>query len=87
MIRHFIPYLSKAKRGYVSKVPLGEVVNAILYKFKTGVHWSLLLCKSLIRSNKTKLGAIYHHFRKWSKEGSWQRAWMHKLNSHSGLIT
>lgn len=34
--KHFIPYLSQAKRGYCSRVPLWEIVNAIIYKFKTG---------------------------------------------------
>lgn len=80
--KHFLPYLSKAKRGYVSKIPLWEVVNAILYKLKTGVQWAFLPCKSLISSNKVKYGAIYHHFRKWSKDGSWQRAWANLLSSY-----
>lgn len=82
--RHFLPYLSTAKRGYKSSVPLWEIVNAILYKLKSGVQWSLLPCKSLIRSNKIKYGAVYHHYRKWVNDGSWQRAWqaMLKMNKH-----
>lgn len=31
-----LPHLSKAKRGYVTQSCLIEVVNAILYKLKTG---------------------------------------------------
>ena len=70
--QHIIPELSKARRGYVSRVPLWEIVNAILYKFKTGVHgvarrWHLLPCKSLISSNQVKYGAIYYHYRKWAR--------------------
>ncbi len=84
--KHFLPHLSKAKRGYVSKVPLWEIVNAILYKLKTGVQWSLLPCKSLIASNKIKYGAIFHHFRKWSKDGSWERAWFNFLSSHKSYL-
>lgn len=84
--KHFIPYLSQANRGFVSKIPLWEVVNAILYKLKTGVQWHLLPCKSLIRSNKIKYGAIYHHFNKWCKDGSWQKAWTQLLSLHKSLL-
>lgn len=35
-----IPYLPKTKRGFKPKVPLYEIVNAILYKLKTGVQWA-----------------------------------------------
>lgn len=84
--KYFIPYLSQAKRGYSSRVPIWEVVNAILYKLKTGVHWALLPCKSLIKSNKIKYGAIYHHFRKWCKDGSWQKAWMNLLSNHKSCL-
>jgi hypothetical protein len=31
-----IPYLSVAKRGFTTKSCLTEIVNAILYKLKTG---------------------------------------------------
>ena len=37
-----MPYLSIAKRGYASKFDLIEVVNAILYKLKSGCQWRLL---------------------------------------------
>ncbi len=34
-----MPYLSVAKRGYVSQVCHIEVVNAILHKLKSGCQW------------------------------------------------
>ena len=84
--RYILPYLSKAKRGFVCKSPLWEIVNAILYKFKTGIQWNLLPCKSLILSNNIKHGAIYHHFNKWSKDGSWHRAWINLLKQTRHLL-
>jgi hypothetical protein len=36
--KYIVPHLSKAKRGYECKAELWEVVNAIFYKFKTGVQ-------------------------------------------------
>lgn len=84
--KHFLLYLTKAKRGYLSKVPLWEVVKAILYKLKTGTQWAYLPCKSLFRSNKIKYGAVFHHYRKWAKDGSWQRAWDKFLSKHKHLL-
>ena len=84
--RYILPYLSKAKRGFVSKVPLWEIVNAILYKFKTGIQWSLLPIKSLINRRKLSYGAIYHHYRKWTKDGSWQYAFEQLLSKHKALL-
>lgn len=37
-----MPYLSVAKRGFTSKFDLEEIVNAILYKLKSGCQWRLL---------------------------------------------
>lgn len=84
--KFIVPYLSKAKRGFVSKVPLWEIVNAILYKFKTGIQWSLLPIKSLINRRKLKYGAIYHHYRKWSKDGSWRYAFEQLLRTHKSIL-
>ena len=84
--KFIVKYLSKAKRGYVSKVPLWQIVNAIFYKFKTGVHWSLLPVNSLITKGRLKYGAIYHHFRKWTLDGSWQRAWQKLLQSYRPIL-
>ena len=42
-----LPHLSKAKRGYVTQTCLIEVVNAILYKLKTGCQWALLPVKAM----------------------------------------
>ncbi len=42
-----VPYLPLAKRGFQVTVPLEEIVNAVLYKLKTGVQWYQLPVKSL----------------------------------------
>ena len=36
-----LPHLSVAKRGYVSKSDLVEVIQYILYKLKTGCQWHM----------------------------------------------
>ena len=42
-----LPHLSKAKRGYVTQSCLIEVINAILYKLKTGCQWAFLPVEAL----------------------------------------
>ena len=37
-----LPYLSVAKRGYVTKSDLSEVIQCILYKLKTGCQWHIM---------------------------------------------
>ncbi|KAK9674599.1 Transposase DDE domain [Popillia japonica] len=37
-----LPHLSVAKRCYPTKSELVEIVNAILYKLKTGIQWEYL---------------------------------------------
>lgn len=41
-----------------------EIVNAIPYKLKTGVHWSLLPVGALSRKKCPDWQSVYHHFRK-----------------------
>jgi transposase len=67
-------------------VPGWEIVNAILYKFKSGVQWHLLPIKSLIYKNSVKYGAIFHHFRKWVKDGSWCRAQQEIIGQYRHLL-
>ena len=45
--REIVPYLPLAKRGFQTTVPLEEIVNAVLYKLKTGVQWHKLPVKPL----------------------------------------
>ena len=39
IIFEILPHLFVAKRGYVSKSDLSEVIQCILYKLKTGCQW------------------------------------------------
>ena len=39
---HIEPSLSKAKRGFVCKIPLCKVFNYILYRLHTGCQWAQL---------------------------------------------
>lgn len=77
-----LPHLSKAKRGYATQSCLIDVINAILYKLKTGCQWALLPVKSLFSGKVLTYGAVYHHYRKWSKADEWKSVWIHLLDNH-----
>ncbi len=44
-----VAHLPKTKRGFTPTVPLVEIVNAILYKLKTGVQWRELPVRVLFK--------------------------------------
>ena len=67
-----MPYLSVAKRGYVSQGSLIEVVNAILHKLKSQCQWHQLPVEHLFGDVVLSWNAVYHHFRKWCRLGEWQ---------------
>ena len=77
-----VPYLPKQSRGFPPTVPKVEIVNAILYKLKTGVHWSLLPVSALFSGKSLSWQSVYHHFRKWSVSGAWKVCWTELLGRH-----
>jgi transposase len=81
--KYIEPSLSKAKRGYVCRIGLYKVFNYILYKLHTGCQWSKVAIDRLVEVDKAELSwwAIYHHFRKWSKDGSLERVFTNSILS------
>jgi transposase len=83
--QHVEPHLSKAKRGFVSKIPLYKIFNYILYLLHTGCQWAKLpIDKQKDHPENKEIReishwAVYHHFRKWSKDGSLEKVWKHSI--------
>jgi transposase len=77
-----VPYLPKTKRGFPPTVPLVAIVNAILYKLKTGVQWHQLPVKALFDQTPLTWNAVYYHYRKWCLSGSLKDCWIKFLQSH-----
>jgi transposase len=78
------PSLSTAKRGYVCRIPLYKVFNYILYRLHTGCQWEELpIDKQVNQPKKKELSyhAVYHHYRKWSRDGSFERVFKHSILS------
>lgn len=62
-----IPHLTVGSRGFSPRVPLVEIVSAILYRLKTGCQWRELPTKAFFSERKLTWNAVFHHFNKWSK--------------------
>ena len=68
------PHLSKAKRGYVSKKPLYEIFNYVLYVLHTGCQWQETPIKRDEHAQPEMSWQVpRYHFYKWSKDGSFER--------------
>ena len=70
-----LPYLSVAKRGYVTKSDLVEVIQCILYKLKTGCQWHMPPVSAIFTGRVLSYKSVYAHFRKWSRNGEWKKVW------------
>lgn len=77
-----MPYLSVAKRGFVSMFDLVEMVNAILYKLKSGCQWRMLPVGHLFSGDPPSYITVFKHYRKWSKNGDWEHAFSQNLKEN-----
>lgn len=79
-------YIPLNKRGFRPKVPYREIVNAILYKLKTGVQWHLLPVKALFSDFILSWQSVYYHYRKWCKTDVWKQSWTKILHKYKPLL-
>lgn len=77
-----VPFIPKTKRGFPPTVPVGEIVNAILYKLKTGVQWNQLPVRALFSEVSLGWQSVYHHYRKWCLSGAWKDCWIKFLKKY-----
>lgn len=77
-----VPIIPRTKRGFQPTVPLAEIVNAILYKLKTGVQWHQLPVRALFSVTALSWQSVYHHYRKWCLSGTWKDCWIKFLHRH-----
>ena len=72
-----LPHLSKAKRGFASKYPLYDIFSMILYRLATGCQWR----KLPLAPEQMNWRTPWHHFNKWSQDGSLQRVFEEGLKN------
>jgi transposase len=73
---HILPFLSTAKRGYVSRIPLCKIFNYVLYRLHTGCQWAEV---PIDPTDDISWWAVYYHFRKWSRDGSLEQVWQYSV--------
>ena len=81
-----VPLIPKSKRGFPPTVPLHEIVNAILYKLKTGVQWHQLPVRALFDQQPLTWNAVYYHYRKWCLSDTLKECWIAFLKSHKNEL-
>ncbi len=78
--------MSMAKRGSKSKAKPSELIAAILYRLKTGCQWRELPTREFFNGASLSWQGVYHHFRKWTVDGSLKKVWVGLLKSRRRLL-
>ena len=81
-----VPYLPETKRGFKPKAPLYEIVNAILYKLKTGIQWEFLPVESLFQDEILHYKTVFGHYRKWCELDVWKSCWVELLKANKSNL-
>ena len=84
--KFFVQYLNKATTGRKIKVQLWRIVNAILYKLKTGIQWSNLPMRQFFGFSRYSWQSVYYHFNKWSQTGVWEECYRKLLLDYKSKL-
>jgi transposase len=80
---HILSNLSIGLRGKeCSTELLTEIVEAILYRLKTGCQWRELPTKQFFTNQVLTWQGVYYHFNEWVNDGSWSKVWISLLRSN-----
>lgn len=77
-----LPYLTQSRGGRPSRVDPVELLEALLYKLKTGCQWRYLPVKQFFTGAALTWQGVYARFNQWRKDGSWKKAWLNVLRLH-----
>ncbi|MDJ1473856.1 transposase [Cytophagaceae bacterium NT2B1] len=92
MRTYIVANLSVGTRGKECSIELlTQIVEAILYRLKTGCQseprrWRFLPVSQFVREKKLSWQGVYYHFTKWVKDGSWTKVWLNLLSTHKDKI-
>ena len=81
-----LTHLSLGTRGPACRVELPDVVEAILYKLKTGCQWRQPSVKQFFTDKTLTWSGVYHHFNEWLKDGTWKNLLLSVLHTHRRLL-
>ena len=78
-------HLKFGNRNKNTKVECYQVVNAILYRLKTGCQWREIPLKQFFRTSY-RWQSVYYHFNKWTIDGSWENLWSAVLRKYKNKL-
>jgi transposase len=81
-----VPYLTTHRRGRPTATDLTELLEAVLYKLKTGCQWRYLPVKQFFTRAALSWQGVYARFNAWRKVGSWKKVWLNLLRLHKRLL-
>lgn len=81
-----IPHLSKGEGGPKPGVKVTDLVRAILHRLKTGTQWRFLPVGVFFQKGAIQWGGVYHHHRRWIKDGPWRTVWIELLKANGSLL-
>ncbi len=84
--RWILPHLSVGKRGFKTRLDLLKVVLLISKRMKTGCQWQELSIKEYFWEEIPSWQTVYYYFHKWSKDGSFKKAWIALLSANKQYL-
>ncbi|MFT4156179.1 MAG: transposase [Parafilimonas sp.] len=81
-----MPHLSKGKRGFKTRLDLVKIVQLIIKRMKTGCQWRELSIKEYFGQGGPCWQTVYYYFNKWSRDGSFKKAWINLLSGNKSLV-
>ncbi len=81
-----LPHLPFGPRGKEVKVSPIELIEAILYKLKTGCQSRCLPVKHFFTQEVLTWQGVYYHFNEWRKDGSWRNLWLSVLRLNKRFL-
>jgi len=86
IMNEIVPHLPKRVHGPSPRVPLSEIINAVLFKLKSGVQWHMLPVSELFSGETLYYKTVFGHYRKWCRQGVWRHCWTSLLSGHKADI-
>ena len=84
--KEILIHLSISNKGPKMEVSqLVGILQLIFHRLKTGTQWRELPVKQYL-DDDYKWNSVFHHFNKWSKDGSWRRLWLHHLRTKKQVL-
>lgn len=81
-----LPHLSVGKRGSAVGIERWRIVQAILYRLKSGCQWRALPLRQFFEAEPLSWQGVYYHFRRWVRDGSFRRLWTGLLRQNPRLL-